>query len=711
MQGLCHHFEMSSTLVRAACPHDCPDTCAILVTVEGGRAIQVHGNPDHPPTHGALCTKVSRYPERTYHPERVLTPLKRVGAKGSGQFVRVSWKDALDDIAANLKRVAGPELANAEAIVPYSYAGTMGMVQGESMAARFFNKLGASRLDRTICSSAGGEALALTYGAKVGMHTEHYAESKLIVIWGSNSITSNLHFWTYAQQAKRAGAKLICIDPRRTDTADKCHEHIALLPGTDGALALGLMHELIANDALDHDYIERHVADWPKLRDTALAWPPERVAATCGIDVEQVRSLARDYASIKPAAIRLNYGMQRVRGGGNAARLIAILPCLVGAWRHRAGGMLLSASGWFRHARNDAALAREDLLAGRRPRTINMTTIGDDLLRESGETLADGTRFGPKIEALVVYNSNPVAVAPDSAKVVRGFMRDDLFTVVLEHFRTDTADLADYILPATTQLEHLDVHTSYGHTYAMLNEPAIAPVGEAKANTQIFRELAATMGFADACFADDDETLARAAFRPASEGGVDFDALRATGWVKLSIADAPFADGRFPTPDGKCRIDAPGVGVPDFVPNYESKASTPELAARYPLAMITPPARNFLNSSFVNVTSLRAIEGEPVLEISVADAAERGVVSGQRVRIFNDRGSIVCKAVVGSRAREGVVNGLGVWWRKLARDGKNGNELTHQRLTDIGRAPSFYDCLVEVAAAPDVEADAASARA
>ena len=671
----------------------------MLVTVEDGKAIQVHGDPDHPPTHGALCTKVSRYPERTYHPDRVLTPLKRVGPKGEGRFVRVSWHEALDDIAARLARIAGPDLANAEAIVPYSYAGTMGMLQGEGMAARFFNRLGASRLDRTICSTAGGEALAHTYGAKIGMHVEHFAESRLIVIWGSNSITSNLHFWTLAQQAKRAGAKLVCIDPRRTDTAARCHEHIALLPGTDGALALGLMHELIAADALDHDYIERHVSGWPALRERALAWPPERVAATCGIDAAQVRSLARDYATTTPAAIRLNYGMQRAKGGGNATRLIAILPCLVGAWRHRAGGLLLSASGWFRHARNDAALAREDLLAGRRPRTINMTTIGDDLLRESGAALADGTRFGPRIEALVVYNSNPVAIAPDSATVARGFARDDLFTVVLEHFRTDTADYADYVLPATTQLEHLDVHTSYGHTYVLRNERAIAPLGEARPNTQVFRELAARMGFRDACFGDDDEALARIAIRPARDGGVDGEALRTAGWAKLALADAPLANGGFPTPDGKCRIDAPGIGVPDFVPNYESKASTPELAARYPLAMISPPARNFLNSSFVNVTSLRAIEGEPVLEISPADAAARAVVSGQRVRIFNDRGSIVCKAVVGARARDGVVNGLGVWWKKLAPDGKNGNELTHQRLTDIGRAPTFYDCLVEVEAA------------
>ncbi len=687
---------MTTTLVRAACPHDCPDTCAMLVTVEDGRAVKVRGDPDHPTTHGTLCTKVSRYPERTYHEGRVLHPLRRVGAKGSGRFERVGWDEALADIAARLHAIAGPDGGNAEAIVPYSYAGTMGLLQGESMAARFFNKLGASLLDRTICSSAGGEALIATYGAKIGMHVEHYAESRLILIWGSNSITSNLHFWTYAQQAKRAGAKLICIDPRRTETAEKCHQHIALLPGTDGALALGLMHELIVNDWLDHDYIERHTEGWPQLRERALAWPPERAAAACGIEAEVVRSLARDYGTTKPAAIRLNYGMQRVRGGGSAARLIAILPCLVGAWRHRAGGMLLSASGWFRDAIDNAALRRPDLLGGRRPRTINMSTIGDDLLRESGEALPDGSRFGPRIEALVVYNSNPVAVAPQSARVAAGFGREDLFTVVLEHFMTDTADLADYVLPATTQLEHLDLQVSYGHTYALINEAAVAPLGEAKPNTEIFRRLAARMGFDEPCFAESDEDLARIAFKPAARGGFDFAGLRAHGWQKLPIAEAPFAEGGFATPNGRCRIDAPGLGVPDYLPNYESAASTPELAARFPLAMISPPERNFLNSSFVNVVSLRGIDGEPVLEIAPGDAAARGIASGQRVRIFNDRGEIECKAVVGPRARPGVVNGLGVWWKKLARDGRNGNELTHQRLTDIGRAPSFYDCLVEV---------------
>jgi anaerobic selenocysteine-containing dehydrogenase len=673
-------------MVRAACPHDCPDTCALQISVQGGRVIRVQGAADHPTTHGALCTKVSRYAERSYHPERVLQPLKRVGPKGSGRFEPVGWDQALDDIAQRLKQIAARD---PQAVLPYSYAGTMGLLQGESMAARFFHKLGASRLDRTICSNAGGEALAATYGGKIGMHVEHYAESRLILIWGSNSIASNLHFWTFAQQAKRDGARLVCIDPRRTETADKCHEHLALLPGTDGALALGLMHELIRNDWLDHDYLDRHVHGWPALRERALQWPAERAAAVCGLSTEQVQSLARDYGNTQPAAIRLNYGMQRARGGGNAVRLIALLPCLVGAWRHRAGGLLLSSSGWFAPARDDFALQRPDLLGARRPRIINMSTIGDDLLREASPS------FGPKIEALVVYNSNPVAVAPQSRKVVEGFAREDLFTVVLEHFMTDTADMADYVLPATTQLEHLDVHTAYGHTYALINEPAIAPLGQAKPNTQIFRELALHMGFDEPCFADSDERLARTALKPE---WVDFDELRAKGWVKLVLPDAPFAEGGFRTPGGKALADAPGLGVPDYLPNYESAASAPALAARYPLAMISPPARNFLNSTFVNVQSLRDIEGEPLLEMHADDAVARGISDRATVRVFNDRGSYRCTCRVSSRARPGVVNGLGIWWRKLGLDGRNVNELTHQQLTDIGRAPSFYDCLVEVEA-------------
>ena len=668
------------------------------VTVEAGRVVRIQGDPDHTTTAGVLCTKVSRYAERSYHADRLLQPLRRVGPKVPGQpgrFEAVTWAAALADIAARLEAIA---TRDAQAILPYSYAGTMGLVQGEAMSARFFHRLGASQLDRTICSMAGGEGLAATYGAKVGMHMRFFGESRLIVIWGSNSIASNLHFWTLAQQAKRAGAKLVCIDPRKTETAEKCHQHIALLPGTDGALALAVMHELIRTDGLDSDYIERHLDGFAALRERALQWPPERAAAVCGITAAEITGLARDLATTKPAAIRLNYGMQRVRGGGSATRLIALLPCLTGAWRHRAGGLLLSSSGWFKRYLNPQ-LGRPDLLGARSPRSINMSTIGDDLLREASPA------FGPKVEAMVVYNSNPAAVAPESRKVVAGLAREDLFTVVLEHFMTDTAELADYVLPATTQLEHLDVHTTYGHTDVMWNEPAIAPLGQAKPNTQIFRELARQMGFDDPCFDDDDETLARQALDwPAL--GTTFETLRERGWAGLPLPDAPFAEGGFPTANGRAQADVPGLGVPDHVPNYESVASTPALAARYPLAMISPPARNFLNSSFVNVQSLRSIEGEPLLEMHAADAAPRGLVNGQTVRVFNDRGEYLCRCEVSPRARPGVVNGLGIWWRKFGLAGSNVNELTHQKLTDLGRAPSFYDCLVQVEPAA-ASADAA----
>jgi anaerobic selenocysteine-containing dehydrogenase len=581
-----------------------------------------------------------------------------------------------------------------QAILPYSYAGTMGQVQGEAMAMRFFHKLGASLLDRTICSSAGSEALAYTFGAKLGMRVEFFAESKLIIIWGSNSIGSNLHFWRIAQEAKRNGAKLICIDPRKSETAEKCHEHIALRPGTDAALALALMHVLIQNDWLDHDYIAQHTLGWDALRARALEWTPERAAQVCGIKVEQIASLARDWAKTQPAAIRMNYGMQRVKGGGNAVRAIACLPALTGAWRHRAGGVLLANSGNFPVQR--AALQRPDLLAGRKPRTINMSTIGHALLQPASEA------FGPPIQALVVYNSNPVAVAPQSGQVIQGFAREDLFTVVLEHFQTDTADYADYILPATTQLEHWDIHASYGHTDILLNRPAIAPMGECKTNTDIFRALAKRMGFTEPCFEEDDETLCRTAFAQTQ----DIAELFAQGFTHLKSAhgqplpDAPFAQGGFPSPSGKCEFfsqrlaDLGQDGLPDHIANYEVAQAN----AQFPLAMISPPARNFLNSSFVNLQSLRAIEIEPVLEMHPLDAKARGIHHGDVVSVYNQRGNYHCKAQINNRARPGVVNGLGVWWRKLGLNGTNVNELTSQNLTDIGRAPVFYDCCVEVAA-------------
>ena len=673
-----------NAVVRGLCPHDCPDTCALLTTVENGRAVKVQGNPDHKHTQGVLCTKVSRYTERTYSPERLMFPLKRSGPKGSGQFVRVTWEEAIADIAAKLKVVAADQ---AEAVLPYSYAGTMGWVQGEAMASRFFHKLGASLLDRTICSSAGGEGLVYTLGGKFGMQTEFFSESKLIVIWGSNSISSNVHFWRRAQEAKRHGAKLICIDPRHSETAEKCHVHLPIKPGTDAALALAVMRELVVNNWLDADYIEQYTLGWDALRERAMTWTLERAAEVCGIEAEQIRALAKDWGTTPKAAIRLNYGMQRVKGGANAVRAIACLPALTGAWRDRAGGLLLSSSSNFKVNKQD--LHRPDLLGARRPRMLNMSTIGNDLNNPGSHT------WGPQVKALVVYNSNPLAVAPQSSMVAKGFAREDLFTVVMEHFQTDTADYADYVLPATTQLEHWDVQGSYGHTDVLLNRPAIEPVGEAKSNSEIFRLLAKAMGFNEPCFSEDDLSLCRTAVGSA----IDFEALLAHGFVALNVPDAPFAQGAFPTPSGRCefvseRLAAQGLDpLPNHIPNYE----VPAAGDRYPLAMISPPARNFLNSTFVNVESLRAIEKEPLVEISLLDAAARGISTGDTVKVFNDRGVYHCKADVSARARPGVVNGLGVWWRKMGLNGTNVNEVTSQLLTDLGRAPVFYDCQVEVA--------------
>lgn len=652
------------------------------VHVQDGVAIRVVGAREHGPTGGTLCTKVSRYAERTYHPERVLEPLRRVGKKGRGEFEPISWEAALTTIAARLTAIARDD---AQKILPYSYAGTMGLVQGESMSQRFFHRLGASLLDRTICSTAGAAGHIYTAGARLGMDMEQTQDARLIVFWGANAITSSLHFWSRAQQARRSGAKLIAIDPYRSLTAEKCDQHIALLPGTDSALALGLMHVLDRDDLLDQDYIARHTLGFDALRVRLAEYDPKRVAAICGVTENEIESLAHEYGTLAPALIRMNYGVQRGRGGGMAARNITCLPALIGAFRHAAGGILLSTSD--NVSIDTAALCRPDLLGERQPRTINMSTIGEALLAAS-----------PPIEALIVYNSNPVAIAPDSVQVARGFSREDLFTVVLEHFLTDTADYADIVLPATTQLEHLDVIKPYGHYYMMTNNAAIAPRGQAKPNSEIFRLLAKRIGFCESCFDDTDEALASAAIA----NDWDFEAVRKIGWKRFGPAwgVARFANGGFPTPSGKVEFfseNARRDGL-DPLPTYTGPAEDTRgpLAARYPLAMISPPARNFLNSTFVNVQSLRAVEGEPWLDIHPDDAAARHIKDRAFVRIFNDRGSLTLRARVTDRPRRGVVVALSVWWKKLTTEGKNANELTSAALTDMGRGPTFYDCLVEV---------------
>ena len=678
--------------VRGACPHDCPDTCALEVSVCDGRVVKVAGAADHAPTAGVLCTKVAFYPERIYHPDRLLYPLRRVGGKGPGaSFERISWPQALATIADRYRQIIASD--GAEAIVPYSYAGNSGLLGYGSMDRRFFHRLGAAQLDRTICASAGAMGYRASIGASVGFDVENVVDALLIIIWGSNSVVSNLHFWRLAQEAKRRGARLIAIDPCRTATADKCDQHIALLPGTDSALALGLMHVLVRDELLDHDYIARHTLGFDALKERARQYPPARVAAICGIEEAEVEQLAHEYGRTTPTAIRTNYGINRTAGGGMALRTLACLPALTGAWRHPAGGILLSSSG--NYPVDSAALERPDLMPHPAPRTINMSTIGQDLLRAR-----------PPIKALVVYNSNPVAIAPHSAEVARGFARDDLFTVVHDLFQTDTADYADILLPATSHMEQLDIHKSYGHLHVQVNQPAIPPLGEALSNTELFRRLARAMGFSEACFADSDEDLCRQAFdwNDPRLAGLSWDKLKADGHARLNLprGAAPFADGGFPTPSGKCEfysasLASAGVDpLPDFTAPREWRQSP--LASEFPLALITPPARNFLNTSFANSARFLAQERSPAIHLHPADAATRAITDDSLVRIFNRRGEFHARAVVSDRVRPGVAMATSIWWRKLSPDGRNCNEVTSQALTDIGGGATFYDCLVEVAA-------------
>ncbi len=688
--------EVSSTVVRGCCPHDCPDTCATLVTVDGsGRATRVQGDPAHPVTSGFLCAKVNRYLERTYHPDRLTTPLRRVGPKGSGQFEPCTWDDAIADIASRLDAIRhGP--FGPEAILPYSYAGTMGQLQGSSMDRRFFHAIGASRLNRTICAEAGRVGLMMTLGGSVGADIEGVPQSDLVILWGTNTLTANPHLWPFILDARKNGARVICIDPIRTRTAEQCDEWIALKPGTDAALALGIMHELFAHDWLDHDYIARYTTGMEALRERAAEWTLERTAEITGIEASRIAALAAAYGAAKSAFVRINYGLQRHAGGGMAVRTIACLPALTGHWRRAGGGVNLSTSGAF--AFDKQALQRPDL--GPPARTINMSLLGDALTRP------DAGIGGPPVQALIVYNSNPAAVAPDRSTVMCGFAREDLFTVVLEHFRTDTADWADYILPATSQLEHWDVHLAYGHFYASLNRPAIAPVGESLPNTEIFRRLAAAMGLDQACLRDDDITMIRQALASNARTmqGVTFEELSERGWVRLNVPRPylPFAEGGFLTPSGTCELVSPRLRemgldpVPTYIAPYESAESDPMLAARFPLQLISSPAHQFLNTTFVNIPSLRRAAREPECVMHPDDAGLRGVRDQQVVEIANDRGAFHARVRITDGIRPGVIWAPSIWWTKLAGDGRNANDTTSQRLTDMGEGPVFYDNLVEV---------------
>ena len=721
-------------VVHAACPHDCPDACGVLITVEEGRATKIQGDPSHPVTRGFLCAKVAKYLDRVYSPERVLYPMRRVGPKGplgraggpppgrpgtavptrpeaAQAFQRITWEEALDEITSRFKNTVAE--FGSEAILPYSYGGSIAVLNGASMDRRFFHRLGASQLARTICSTAGEEGLKSVIGIKMGTEPEQFRHSRHITAWGANIHGNNVHLWPFIEEARRAGAKLVVIDPYRTRTAKCADWYLPINPGTDAALALAMMHVIINDGLHDSDYVERYTLGFEQLRQKVQEYPPEKVAQWTGIVAADIVKLAREYATARPAVIRVNYGVQRSERGGMSTRTIAMLPCITGSWKEVGGGLQLSTSGAFglqRQALEGAELMLRSL--GRPARVVNMVELGKAL----------NSLDKPPLKALFVYNSNPAAVCPNHNEVIRGLQRPGLFTVVHEQFFTDTTDYADIALPATTFFEHKDLQTAYGHHYLQVSNAAIEPLGECRSNVEVFRSLAQRMGFTEECFSESVDQMIDLALRAEDPWlhGISRDRLEREGHVRLNFdgaefaegpADAqptqageskaflPFAQGKFQTASGKAELYSEALKlqgldpVASFTPPSESRNS--DHAKAFPLELLARKADNFLNSTFSNIASVQEMEEIGLLEMNAADATPRGIADGDTVRLFNGRGEILLRARVNGAVQAGVVSGQ-LNWAKLTPGAHNINVLTSEKLTDMGNSATFYSVLVEV---------------
>jgi len=674
-------------VLHSVCALDCPDCCSLLVTIENGRGTRLRGNPDHPVTRGFLCGKVAKYLEREYSPHRLLYPRRRAGAKGEGRFERITWDEALATIADRLKSIAAE--SGPESILPYSYAGTMGYLNFGGMDRRFFHRLGASRLDRTICSSTGVAGMTEALGVRYSTEPEQFRHSRLILAWGANILGTNVHLWPFIVEARRNGARFYTIDPHRNRTGAASDKHFFINPGSDTALALSMMHVIVNENLYDAGYVARYTEGFDTLRERVQTWTPQRGSELTGIGSEEIVSLAREYATTRPAAIRLNYGVQRSERGGMAVRTIALLPALVGSWSDIGGGLQLSTSQAFYV--NKTGLERPDLQKhslGREARLVNMTELGKAL------TELDN----PPVRALVVYNSNPAAIAPDQNKVLAGLRRDDLFTVVLEQFQNDTADYADILLPATTFLENTDLYYAYGHYHLQLARPALPAPGEARSNVAVFRELAFRMGFVDGCFRDSEDDMIRTLLDSDHPfvRGITIEQLDREHSVRLNVSPAgepyqPFREGGFGSPDGKCHFRAESL---EYSPPVESRHGDGELRRDYPLELISPKNDDSMNSTFGHRDGVDLQTA--TLHLSRRDAAARGICTSDQVRLFNSRGSCVMVAAVDDSVPEGVVCAPSIRWGKRAPGKRNVNALTSDRLADIGGGPTFYSCLVEL---------------
>ena len=716
---------MGKHTIIGACPHDCPDTCSMLVAVEDGVALSVQGNPDHPFTRGRLCVKVNNYQERAYDPDRILYPMRRTGPKGSGKFERISWDDALAEIGERWQAILkehGPQ-----AILPYSYLGTQGILNGMNVGDPFFNKLGASIAERTFCESGSSTGYTMTVGRSSGTDPESFAHSKYIVLWASNTLSTNSHHWPFIEMAKKNGAKVVVIDPMRTRTAQLASWHVPIRPGTDGALAFGVINVIVAENLVDHEYVEQHTVGYGELAERASTFTPEYVAEITGIPADDIRTLAREYATTAPAVIRIGVAIERHAGGGQAVRAICCLPALIGSWRHVGGGLLQMPIYDF--PVNWETLTRADLITDD-PQVVNLLQIGDALTGELDLEVP--------IKSMLVYNANPLVMVTDQDKIARGLAREDLFTVVSEHFMTDTANYADILLPATTQLEQIEIMFSWGQFYLAYNNQAIEPLGEAVPNTELFRRLAKVMGTEDPFFQRSDEQMVVDAIDWNSPlmDGVTFEQIKETGFTRLAVGSpdsrTPHKDGNFPTPSGKCEFRSslaqdgnfvsplyrqgyegqqcgePVDPLPHYTPPNESSLSTPEHAAKYPLSLVSPKSHSFLNSQYWNFSTQLAHAGGHQVIMNPEDATQRGIETGQTVSVFNGRGNFNATVKVTADIMQSVIVAPVGFWSEEG--GSTVHSITSPVLSDLGRAPTYSDCLVEVTAVRNVPAETRPSR-
>ena len=686
-------------IVYGACPHDCPDCCALETQVdEQGRAVNVRGRNDHPVTRGWLCAKVNRYLERVYHPERLLYPQRRVGPKGSGQFERITWDEAISEIASRWQDII--VYHGAQCILPYSYAGTLGLVNNSVVNSRFWNRMGASKLERSICGAAAEEAVLLTVGARMAPTPQMLLQSKLILIWGSNPASTAPHLMPFLREAQRNGSRIIVIDPIRTLTARSADQHIQPLPGTDAALALSMMYVMVTEELHNPDWIAEHTIGWEPLLERIMQFPPERASCITGLEVEAIENLARTYATTSPALLRVTDGINRHTNGGQTIRTLASLPALIGQYGIPGGGLMYSTSDWLQWDSHSVTHS-DEAACPQPPRSLNMNRLGAILNGEAN----------PPVYSLFVYNANPVASAPNAGKIIEGLQRDDLFTVVHELFETDTARYADILLPATSQLEHVDLHKPYGHTSLQYNMPAIAPQGEARSNWDVMRSLSSAMGFNECWLRQDadeviEEILEATRRSNARLSGITLKRLQEEGSIPLAITsseEVPFAGGVFPTPSGKVEFYSETAAIQGYdpVPGWEPEVETLlERGTSQPpsdrLPLLCPAAHHFVSSTFGNQERMISKEGAPTLRIHPRDAAVRNIRSGQLVRVGNERGWCRLVADVTELVRPGVLATTTVWWPKFSPDQRNVNWTTSDRLADMGGGSTFYTNLVSV---------------